>query len=189
VLPARDPVNLVWFLGRDNYTIDGKDNCRGTDERSGHCVEQHFRDTTKSYRFRLCNGDHQRLGFITTTGARKAADENFSLSTSVRCRNQGHIRLYNDEAHGHSAHAWVVSPAHHEKSHFIAGHEIDRDWEAVEYDILQSVSTGDSVYKNRCVFYDWKGLAGSAGKPYKGRTSDGFISRVSWQSREDCNGA
>lgn len=185
-----DPVNLIWVGGQDT----SGNGCDGTDARGASCVGNHIRDVWTEMGDRLCNGSGTgRLRQLKQGGGTVNPTEAFSLSTSYFCKDQYHLRIFNDSAHGHGDHHyWAVTPVHSENRCFTCtGHEITQSWETAEAIAISAIGAGHGGSKDHCTFRSWKPLPGSAITKHKKYYSDGFISRISFQhtGNNHCNGA
>lgn len=171
-----DPVNLLWFGGRNTNSP-----CGGN--KDANCVVRGF-DYWDGMRIRFCNGGNDgRLRMLTAGGGSTINPSNDTeVSGSTTCKKQYHARIWGDSAHGHPTAVWALSPIHHEnRGAFSGGHTIDRTWEVAEYDAMEGVGHSGKF----CTYRDWRPLPGSGGKIKANRQqngySDGFITRISWQ--------
>lgn len=190
-----DPINIL-FHGGDS-SRDFTEPCRNDRARSIGCVKSHmFAHWTDRGRMdnRFCSPPNQYMSFRRHSGGGYANDKgDMSLTTSRTCKRQFHIRGWDDieHGHGHSSHQWAVGAIHHEdrKAHCVhkdvcdgTTHRIDQDWEWAENVAMQEM-------KAHCTHPDYFPLPGSGPGKWRGRYTNGRISRISFQHRDiGCSG-
>lgn len=204
-----DPVTVLWAGGRENTGGD----CEGIFAKSWECVRKHYKDLWQagSMAHHACNGaqDDWLRSSVEGGGSLAYAHENDELSTGGRvCSEQQyphwgapsfeqyHVRIWGDEPHGHrdGSHQWAVAPIHHEHctrppfftNHWNCGHVPDQSWETVEAKTVYEMGAGDGSSKNRCTYPHYHALPGS-GINFQGQASDGWISRISFQTTANCH--
>jgi hypothetical protein len=191
-------VNLVFAGGR---VTTPNDDCLGDNAKGATCIVNMIDRSwgppdSNHMGERFCDsGAH--LQFRTQDGSRRVNPEaQKSMTTSDTCKDEYHVRIWNDEAHGHSPsnHQFGVGAVHHESRCSVplaCGHNIDMNWEDVENEFVRQMARQYGNEFAYCVKSDYYPLAGSnpPGRS-KSKYKTGYPSRISFQDKsEGCSGA
>lgn len=149
----------------------------------------------------FCNG-RQRMVWRTQSGAKTSDKEDLNLSTSSQCKNQVHMRLWDDYEHDqqfgdwHHRNKWVVGGVHKEIRCFTCVEF--NPWTEKTHELIstferQARNTGRLLEGNSggylCTNLKWKflyGSVGAKGKPHAANYSDGYLTRIMYDGYPGC---
>jgi hypothetical protein len=178
-----DPINFIFLGGTTDFSDYTRDR-----------IETHMRDdwsirAVGGRRWRRddqiefwCKDDQRMiwLGYPGQTSDKTDFHGSTSRLESI-CGDQHHARFWDDLEHSRIApdghprrHQWVVGGIHHERLRSaFGGHDIDRDWDQVRYEMVRAM-------RRHCAERTWRYHPGADGDfGDEGYDSFGFIARIS----------
>ncbi len=164
----RDPFTILW-MGRFNETMK---NIRGH-------VTDHFRRKGSRMKGPRCTGD---TAYFRSRSGRRSGPPNLRMSTSSTCKNQYHLRVWNDTLHGHSGRRqWAPATVHREvKDSHLGRHRLTQKFEVSENIFVHEMSQKHE----HCTWNDWRRHPGTSVRSKK-HYSNGRISRISLEHKDD----
>jgi hypothetical protein len=172
----KDPVNVIFMAGGGPVGLDR--------------VQAHLEDDWDGMAHDLVCKSSLRAFWLFYPGVDDDKQDRQLIATNVGCRNQFHIRLWDDKEHSegsvHTRDEWVLAGVHHEhivyKFPCCVSHKPDRDWDTVRIQALKEMNEHCSVRR-------WRFHPGAA-RTYQGYKNSGYIGRISMRHRSDgCDGA